>query len=408
MKKLNSLFKISLVIIVAMLMVSCQKQVDYGPQIQTLTNSVSALQAALNSSIASLQKSRDSLSSALTKTNANLTSTNTNVSNLGLRMDSVKTALVGINAQLTYLSLRIDSANTNIVLLNTQMATANSNITTINAQIVVINTNIANFTSLINTLNQQYNNLLTTLNSILAQLAITPSTLSNGLMAWYPFTGNANDSSTYVNNGTIVGATLTTDRFGNSNSAYSFNGTSNYINLPNTFFNGTQVSNFSISINFYLNQLPSTNNSYYLWAKNGFWQALGIGINSLGKITFGGSVTTNKYQNCNSNNNIVSPGSWNNLIIIYNNTDCKMYLNGNLIPVTLETTDQGGTHLTNTMVGFVEFAENAGGNSNATNIIGASNSVSTGNTTFTNGKIDELRIYNRTLTSNEISYLSTH
>ena len=55
-----------------------------------------------------------------------------------------------------------------------------------------------------------------------------------GLVAWYPFNGNANDSSGNGNNGTVSGATLTTDRFGNPGKAYSFNGTNAYISVPNS------------------------------------------------------------------------------------------------------------------------------------------------------------------------------
>jgi hypothetical protein len=58
--------------------------------------------------------------------------------------------------------------------------------------------------------------------------------LSDGLVAYYPFNGNANDASGNGNNGIVVGATLTADRFGNPNSAYSFNGTSDYIRVPNS------------------------------------------------------------------------------------------------------------------------------------------------------------------------------
>ncbi|MDO9390832.1 MAG: LamG domain-containing protein [bacterium] len=53
----------------------------------------------------------------------------------------------------------------------------------------------------------------------------------SGLVASYPFTGNANDASGNGHNGVVVGATLTSDRFGNTNSAYLFNGTSNIITL---------------------------------------------------------------------------------------------------------------------------------------------------------------------------------
>ena len=43
---------------------------------------------------------------------------------------------------------------------------------------------------------------------------------SAGLVAWYPFNGNANDESSNNNNGTVVNSELTTDREGNSNKAY--------------------------------------------------------------------------------------------------------------------------------------------------------------------------------------------
>lgn len=52
---------------------------------------------------------------------------------------------------------------------------------------------------------------------------------TNGLVGWYPFNGNANDLSGNGYNGTNNGAVLTNDRFGNTNSAYSFNGDTSYI-----------------------------------------------------------------------------------------------------------------------------------------------------------------------------------
>jgi hypothetical protein len=58
--------------------------------------------------------------------------------------------------------------------------------------------------------------------------------LNNGLVAYYPFSGNANDESGNGNHGTVFGATLTTDRFGNANSAYSFDGVDDYINVPHS------------------------------------------------------------------------------------------------------------------------------------------------------------------------------
>lgn len=55
---------------------------------------------------------------------------------------------------------------------------------------------------------------------------------SAALLAYYPFNGNANDFSGNGNNATVNGATLTADKFGNTNRAYFFNGTSDYILGP--------------------------------------------------------------------------------------------------------------------------------------------------------------------------------
>jgi len=70
---------------------------------------------------------------------------------------------------------------------------------------------------------------------------------TTGLSGWWSFTGNANDSSLHGNNGTVNGATLTTDRFGNANRAYSFDGVTDYIEvLDNPALNLT--NNFTISL----------------------------------------------------------------------------------------------------------------------------------------------------------------
>ena len=68
----------------------------------------------------------------------------------------------------------------------------------------------------------------------------------NGLVAYYPFNGNANDESGNGYNGIVNGATLSTDRFGNANNAYDYDGISNSISIndnPLLRFNNS----FSIS-----------------------------------------------------------------------------------------------------------------------------------------------------------------
>src|SRR6266481_4068540 len=77
-------------------------------------------------------------------------------------------------------------------------------------------------------------NILITL-ATSASLFLLPQTglIAQQLVAYYPFNGNALDESGNGNNGTVVGATLTADRFGNENSAYYFSG-SQYISAPDS------------------------------------------------------------------------------------------------------------------------------------------------------------------------------
>jgi hypothetical protein len=55
-----------------------------------------------------------------------------------------------------------------------------------------------------------------------------------GLVGWWKFDGNAKDSSSGNNHGTAVGTTLTTDRKGQANSAYSFNGTTDHVSASSS------------------------------------------------------------------------------------------------------------------------------------------------------------------------------
>ncbi len=338
---------------------ACKKQTDYQPQLDILTASINAL-----------KHKSDSLASVIATTNSNLSA-------LSTKVDSIETKLDAIIIQINQ--------------LNVQLTSVSANITSINAQIAI--------------LNQQYVSLLAQLNAIIAQLAAIPTTLSTGLAAYYPFNGNANDLSGNGNNGTVNGATLAKDRLGNANSAYSFNGTNNLISLPAPFFGGVVNSQFSISLWFKTDVL----NYQTIWNKDGIWQGLGIFLNSDGSILIHGTrANPNVYQNAITSGNVISANKWYNLIIIYNSTDCIMYVNGIQVSVTMNTLDQGGTVISNTMAGSVDWGETPGGNSNGTNQFGCSNSISTGNTAFFTGVIDDFRLYNRALNPQEITYLATY
>ncbi|MDD5139086.1 MAG: FG-GAP-like repeat-containing protein [Verrucomicrobiales bacterium] len=75
----------------------------------------------------------------------------------------------------------------------------------------------------------------------------TSSSLDSGLLLHYPFDGNALDTSGNNHNGQVNGAALCPDRFGTANSAYSFNGSSAYILVPDQ----SKQLNFDARSNYY-------------------------------------------------------------------------------------------------------------------------------------------------------------
>jgi hypothetical protein len=72
---------------------------------------------------------------------------------------------------------------------------------------------------------------------------------SDGLVGWWPFNGNANDESINNNNGQTMGdITLVEDRFGNSNSAYHFDGIDDHIMVPHN----VSLNSYPMTINLWM------------------------------------------------------------------------------------------------------------------------------------------------------------
>ena len=63
---------------------------------------------------------------------------------------------------------------------------------------------------------------------------IAQGSLQDGLVAWYPFQGNADNAAGTAPDGSVSGATLTADRFGAVNSAFAFDGVDDYVEVANT------------------------------------------------------------------------------------------------------------------------------------------------------------------------------
>ena len=138
---------------------------------------------------------------------------------------------------------------------------------------------------------------------------------SNGLVGWWPFNGNANDQSGNALDGTVNGTTLTTDRFGNTNSAYSFNGTTNYINVSyNSSFN-MQKSTWSFWVK--PSATAPANGNYILGYSDNASHHISnitVGDSSYSQIgwTSGGAV-----QNGTGH---LSNGTWHMITITYDQT----------------------------------------------------------------------------------------
>jgi hypothetical protein len=135
---------------------------------------------------------------------------------------------------------------------------------------------------------------------------------TNGLVGWWPFNGNANDESGNGNNGTVNGATLTADRNGVANKAYSFNSSSYIAVAHNNTFNMQQAT-WSVWVK---KNSSTTGNGMYIFGKRD---------NAQHQVTFCAGNTGNMQIGWASGQaiginggNIVS--SWHMLTITYDQT----------------------------------------------------------------------------------------
>jgi hypothetical protein len=169
--------------------------------------------------------------------------------------------------------------------------------------------------------------LIITLSFTAITIAQVPSYVpTNGLVGWWPFNGNANDESANGNNGTNNGATLTSDRFGNVNSAYSFDGTDDFINMPE---DSTMELN-QHTISFWFNSSILPNGRFDLIGKDnttGNRQYV-IQLESSGVIRNG--VFTNIQPYIIDGNTIITTNNWINVLVTWDGIINRTYINSNL------------------------------------------------------------------------------
>ena len=224
----------------------------------------------------------------------------------------------------------------------------------------------------------------------------------NGLVAYYPFFGNARDTSGNSLDGLVKGATLTTDRDGNPNRAYRFNGktfdngTTTYIELPlSSLTQNLEQSDYSLVAwvkpesdppgsheNWYAYGMIHSYSSIhdyglrYHWS-NCFEMGNPIFYDNQTEINWGGASACKK--DFNQYYHVVGVGD-------STNGNTKIYVNGKLEHT--RTWDNSGKPDPSKV--------------NKKWFIGSMNPTSVTSPLTMEGVIDEIRMYNRALTASEV------
>lgn len=210
---------------------------------------------------------------------------------------------------------------------------------------------------------------------------------TNGLVAWYPFNGNADDLSGNGNHGTVNGTvSMTTNRNGIQNSAYSFHG------LATEFINVKNSASLQLQNNISL--------SAWIFMDGGFYNPRIIDIGNYGMFVEGKS-NISRSINCGFGNGIGGVGigksygtttitipalEWHHVVFTVNSDAVgKLYIDGQLV-ATKTGTSFTATYPTDLNIGRM--------NHSAFDAWG--------------GKLDDIGIWNRALSQEEVTSVYTN
>lgn len=210
-----------------------------------------------------------------------------------------------------------------------------------------------------------------------------------GLVAYWPFNGDAKDASGNGNDGTVRGAKVSTNRFGRDSAAYIFNGLSDWIEgvsdkLPggertvSLWFNAEDLSGGRFLVSYGGGQMGTS----WLMVLNNQSQ----GLNSY------------EMQGHNQVNRINGPytkppvNGWYHFCVSTSSAGTKLYVNDSLLA-------SNGIFVNNTGVKGKTFAIGTGTAPDGTS------PYSDQNATYFKGRLDDIRIYDRALTEVEIRKL---
>lgn len=222
-----------------------------------------------------------------------------------------------------------------------------------------------------------------------ASNSYSQSPVSSGLIAHYCFDGNANDA-VGSRNCTVYGASLTTDRNGNANSAYEFDGVDDYLQLPSAvWFNG----DFTISGWLYVSSYKDFARFFeFGLGEDGVYETELVFYSPTPKAYIGDAYIIHRlgcggYTYKSANGPAFPLGVWKFVTIVQQGSTAKVWLDGLNVTIRSDVPMETPCPVLRTH-----------------NYFGKSSWVSYGDEFF-HGKMDDIRIYNRALNALEIDTL---
>ena len=194
------------------------------------------------------------------------------------------------------------------------------------------------------------------------------------------YSGNGNDGTNY-------GSSLTVDRFGRFNQARSFDGSNDYIAIENLYYDSDYSA---LSVSAWFKTSTSTENIIMSYDRNEYWRLEIGGDNTSKRVAMSFYTDSGQVDNFESSTD-VDDNNWHHVVFTYNAGNAYLYVDGSLEDSTTSGSKIGTG---NTRYGFI------GVGSEAESFDGDK-----GPDDYFDGEIDNVKIWNRALSSTEISQL---
>lgn len=205
--------------------------------------------------------------------------------------------------------------------------------------------------------------------------------ITEGLIAYYPFNGNANDENGNGIDGQVNGPAPTTDRHQNPESAYLFDGVNDFINLTNSQELHFGNQDFSISVWYELSSLDiKPQDIISVYSSSGSNREFRIATNPAYDNMY--AMLFDNGGSAGDQIKFPKKLGWQHVTITKSATTLSLYVNGSLhseIPVTASIST-----------------------TNSRAIIGAVDKSTTSPDSFFDGKIDDIYIHSRVLVADEV------